>query len=346
MSRRALIGSAFGAVAGGSVLLALINRGSDGGGTAADLSGNVIDLRPTVPETVDSLEFLTAESDFFVIDTVGKMHPRLEAGDWSLRIHGLVDKEVTLTYDDITALPYVEHVVTLGCVSNKVGGDLIGTARWGGVYLADVLAMAGVDAAAEQLVSRSADGWTCGTPVSAVLDGRPAMLATHMNGEVLTSVHGFPVRMIVPGLFGFVSATKWVTDIDVTTWDAFDPYWLQRGWAREAPMLASSRIDIPRARSRHEAGVVTFGGFAWAPRAGVGSVQVRDGDGEWVTTEILERDTGDAWVVWRGELDLAVGEHRVAVRVVDREGIAQDEEERDVLPSGATGLHEITITVV
>jgi len=345
MSRRALIGSAFGAVAGGSVLLALINRGSGGGG-AGDLSGSVIDLRPTVPETVESLEFLTPESDFFVIDTVGKMHPRLEAGDWSLRIHGMVDKEVTLTFDDITALPFVEHVVTLGCVSNKVGGDLIGTARWGGVYLADVLKMAGVDAAAEQLVSRSADGWTCGTPVSAVLDGRPAMLATHMNGEVLTSVHGFPVRMIVPGLFGFVSATKWVTDIDVTTWDAFDPYWLQRGWAREAPMLASSRIDIPRVKSRHAAGSVVFGGFAWAPRAGVGSVEVRDGDGEWVEAEILERDTGDAWVVWRGELDLAAGEHRVAVRVIDRDGIAQDEAERDVLPSGATGLHEVTIAVV
>lgn len=344
MSRRALIGSAFGAIAGGSVLLALINRGSGGGGTA-DLSDGVIDLRPTLPETVDGLEFLTAESDFFVIDTVGKMHPRLEAGDWSLRIHGMVDKEVTLAYDDITALPFVEHVVTLGCVSNEVGGDLIGTARWGGVYLADVLAMAGVDPAAEQLVSRSADGWTCGTPVSAVLDGRPALLATHMNGEVLSSVHGFPVRMVVPGLFGFVSATKWVTDINVTTWDAFDPYWLQRGWAREAPMLASSRIDIPRAKSRHAAGMVTLGGFAWAPRAGVGSVEVRTGEGDWVKAEILERDTGDAWVVWRGEIDLAAGEHRLAVRVIDRDGTPQDEDVRDVLPSGATGLHEVAITV-
>jgi len=207
------------------------------------------------------------------------------------------------------------------------------------------LALAGVDPAAEQLVSRSADGWTCGTPVSAVLDGRPALLATHMNGEVLSSVHGFPVRMIVPGLFGFVSATKWVTDIDVTTWDAFDPYWLQRGWVREAPMLASSRIDIPRAKSRHAAGMVTLGGFAWAPRAGVGSVEVRAGEGDWVKAEILERDTGDAWVVWRGELDLAAGEHRLAVRVIDRDGTPQDEDVRDVLPSGATGLHEVTIEV-
>lgn len=346
MSRRALIGSAFGAVAGGSVLLALISRGGGAGGSSGgNLSNAVIDLRPTAPTTVDDLAFLTPEPDFFVIDTVGKMHPRLQADDWSLRIHGMVDKEVTLTYADIAAMPFVEHTVTLGCVSNEVGGDLIGTARWGGVYLADVLAMAGVEPAAEQLVSRSADGWTCGTPVSAVLDGRPALLATHMNGEVLTSVHGFPVRMIVPGLFGFVSATKWVTDIDVTTWDAFDPYWLQRGWAREAPMLASSRIDFPRAKSRHAAGNVVFGGFAWAPRAGVRAVELRNGTGEWVAAEIVEQDSGDAWVVWRGELDLAPGDHRVGVRVIDRDGVPQDEDERDVLPSGATGLHEVTISV-
>ena len=347
MSRRALIGSAFGAVVGGSALLALVNRGGGGAGARnGGLSEAVIDLRPTVPTTPDDLAFLTPESDFFVIDTVGKMHPRLTADDWSLRIHGMVDKEITLTYADIVEMPFVEHVITLGCVSNKVGGDLIGNARWGGVYLADVLAMAGIDPAAEQLVSRSADGWTCGTPVSGVLDGRPAMLATHMNGEVLSSVHGFPARMVVPGLFGFVSATKWVTDIDVTTWDAFDPYWLQRGWAREAPMLASSRIDLPRAKSRHAAGTVTFAGFAWAPRAGVRTVELRDGTGEWVTAEIVEQDTGDAWVVWRGDLDLVAGEHRVAVRVIDRDGVPQDEAERDVLPSGATGLHEVTIDVI
>ncbi|MFM8529608.1 MAG: molybdopterin-dependent oxidoreductase, partial [Ilumatobacteraceae bacterium] len=234
MSRRAIIGSAIGAVAGGSILLSLINRGSGGSGGAGDLAGRVIDLRPTVPATVDELAFLTPQSDFFLIDTVGKMYPRVVADEWRLRIHGMVGREVTLTYADLEAMPQVEHVVTLGCVSNEVGGDLIGTARWSGVYLADVLSMAGVDPSAEQLVSRSVDGWTCGTPVSAVLDGRPAMLATRMNGETLTGEHGFPVRMIVPGLFGFVSATKWVTDIDVTTWGAFDPYWLQRGWAREA----------------------------------------------------------------------------------------------------------------
>jgi DMSO/TMAO reductase YedYZ molybdopterin-dependent catalytic subunit len=345
MSRRALIGSGIATVVGGSVLLALINRGSGGVSSGTNLADGVIDLRSPTPETVDSLEYLTPQSDFFVIDTVGKMHPRLTTNDWSLRIHGMVEREVTLSHADIAAMPYVEHVATLGCVSNKVGGDLIGTAKWGGVYLADVLKMAGVDPKAEQLVSRSADGWTCGTPVSAVLDGRPALLATHMNGELLTTEHGFPVRMIVPGLFGFVSATKWVTDMFVTTWDAFDPYWLQRGWAREAPMLASSRIDVPRAKSRHSAGQVVFGGFAWAPRAGVGSVEVRVDDGEWVGATIVEQENGDSWALWRAELTMVSGKHWVAVRVIDRDGAAQVEDERDVLPSGATGLHEIEITV-
>ena len=345
MSRRALIGSGIATVVGGSVLLALINRGSGGVSSGTNLADGVIDLRSPTPETVDSLEYLTPQPNFFVIDTVGKMHPRLTTNDWSLRIHGMVEREVTLSHADIAAMPYVEHVATLGCVSNKVGGDLIGTAKWGGVYLADVLKMAGVDPKAEQLVSRSADGWTCGTPVSAVLDGRPALLATHMNGELLTTEHGFPVRMIVPGLFGFVSATKWVTDMFVTTWDAFDPYWLQRGWAREAPMLASSRIDVPRAKSRHSAGQVVFGGFAWAPRAGVGSVEVRVDDGEWVGATIVEQENGDSWALWRAELTMVSGKHWVAVRVIDRDGAAQVEDERDVLPSGATGLHEIEITV-
>ncbi|NBP53216.1 MAG: hypothetical protein EBU67_02785 [Actinobacteria bacterium] len=345
MSRRALIGSGIATVVGGSVFLALINRGSGDVPTGTNLADDVIDLRSPTPETVDSLEYLTPQSDFFIIDTVGKMHPRLATGDWSLRIHGMVEREVTLSHADVAAMPYVEHVATLGCVSNKVGGDLIGTAKWGGVYLADVLKTAGVDPKAEQLVSRSADGWTCGTPVSAVLDGRPALLATHMNGEPLTTEHGFPVRMIVPGLFGFVSATKWVTDIFVTTWDAFDPYWLQRGWAREAPMLASSRIDVPRAKSQHSAGQVVFGGFAWAPRAGVGSVEVRVNDGEWVGATIIEQENGDSWALWRAELAMVGGQHKVAVRVIDRDGAAQVEDERDVLPSGATGLHEIEITV-
>ena len=167
-----------------------------------------------------------------------------------------------------------------------------------------------------------------------------------MNGEVLTGEHGYPVRMIVPGLFGFVSATKWVTEIEVTTWDAFDPYWLQRGWAREAPMLASSRIDLPRNESRHAVGTLTVGGFAWAPRAGVGSVEVRVDGGPWLATSIIERDAGDAWVVWRGEIDLRAGQHRLESRVIGIDGVAQTEDERGVVPDGATGLHGVSVSIV
>lgn len=346
VSRRAVIGSGIAVVIGGSVLLSRLGRGTtETVDSAVSLGEQVIDLRPTAPENVDSFEFLTPQSDFFLIDTVGKMYPRVDAANWSLRVHGLVKREVTLTMADIEAMPFVEHVVTLGCVSNEVGGDLIGTARWGGVYLADVLRSAGVVEGVEQLVSRSVDGWTCGTPIGTVLDGRPAMLATHMNGEVLTGEHGYPVRMIVPGLFGFVSATKWVTDIELTTWDAFDPYWLQRGWAREAPMLASSRIDVPRDKSRHASGPITVGGFAWAPRAGVDSVEIRLDGGPWERATILESDTGDAWVLWRGEVTVSAGDHRIETRVVDRDGVAQTDEERDVLPSGATGLHGVSVRV-
>ena len=346
MSRRAVIGSGIAVVVGGSLLLSRLGRGSGDGGSTVSLADQVIDLRPTVPDNVEALQFLTPQSDFFLIDTVGKMYPRVAPEDWKLRIHGMVEREVNLTYADIVAMPQVEHVVTLGCVSNEVGGDLIGTARWGGVYLADVLRSAGIVDGAEQLVSRSVDGWTCGTPVTAVLDGRPAMLVTHMNGEVLTGEHGYPVRMVVPGLFGFVSATKWVTDIEVTTWDAFDPYWLQRGWAREAPMLSSSRIDLPRDGAEVAAGTVTFGGFAWAPRAGVAAVELRVDDGAWAEATIVESESGDSWVVWKADVALAVGDHAVECRVIDADGVAQVEDERDVVPSGATGLHKVAIDVV
>ena len=351
MSRRALIGSGLTAAVAGGLLLSRGRGGSSVSSTSVspvttNLADAVIDLRGPVAGSVDEIKFLTPADDFFLIDTVGKAYPRVDAAQWSLRIHGMVDREVTLTMNDLAKMPFVENVVTLGCVSNEVGGDLVGNAKWGGVLLADVLKMAGVSPAAEQLASTSADGWTCGTPVSAVLDGRPAMLATHMNGEPLTGEHGYPVRMIVPGLFGFVSATKWVTDIELTTWDAFTPFWLARGWARESPMLASSRIDVPRDLARVPVGPTIFGGVAWAPRAGVGSVEVRIDGGEWSAAEIVESAGGDAWVIWRAEVRVEEGNHSVAVRVIDAAGVAQVEEVRDVLTAGATGLHEISVSGV
>lgn len=347
MSRRALIGTGISALIG--VACGGENDGSPTSTTAisqdTSLANKVIDLRPT-DTVVPQAEFITPQSDFFLIDTVGAMYPRVDEKEWSLRIHGMVEQEVTITYDDILAMPQVEHVVTLACVSNEVGDELIGNARWGGVLLADLLKMAGIKPAAEQLVSRSADGWTCGTPVSAVTDGRPAMLATHMNDEVLTGEHGFPVRMIVPGLFGFVSATKWVTEIEATTWDAFSPYWLERGWAREAPIISSSRIDVPRPGQSMMAEGVNVGGFAWAPRAGVKRVDLRVDDGPWKQCEIVEDATGDAWVQWRTRVAVSKGHHTLTVRCTDTQSREQVAEERDVIPAGATGLHSVEFTAI
>jgi DMSO/TMAO reductase YedYZ molybdopterin-dependent catalytic subunit len=291
--------------------------------------------------------FITPTEQFFRIDTAFDSIPSIDANTWKLRIHGMVDKEVTLTMADLANMPQVEHVITLGCVSNPVGGEEIGTAKWGGVLLADVLRLAGVDPNAQQLVSRSHDGWTCGSPVNALMDGRPAMLVTSMNGAPLTAKHGFPVRMVVPGLFGYVSATKWLTEMELTTWDAFDAYWVVNGWAQQAPMLSSSRIDVPRENARVRAQApVRVGGFAWAPRSGVGTVQVRVDGGEWNDAVIGLRDTGDAWAEWSWDWTPVKGQRQLQVRCKDADGIAQDEVVRPTEPSGATGLHSITIQVV
>jgi len=303
----------------------------------------------TGPLTTDFVPstFITPTEQFFRIDTAFDSIPNIDASTWTLRIHGMVDKEVTLTMADLAAMPQVEHVISLGCVSNEVGGDLIGTAKWGGVLLADVLRLSGVHANAQQLVSRSQDGWTCGSPVNALMDGRPAMLVTSMNDAPLSAKHGFPVRMVVPGLFGYVSATKWLTEMELTTWDAFDAYWVTTGWAKQAPMLSSSRIDVPRNNSTVKNQAVTrVGGFAWAPRSGVRTVQVRVDGGEWKDAVIGQHDTGDAWAEWSFDWAPTSGQHQLEVRCIDANGNAQDETIRPVEPSGATGLHSIMIHVV
>lgn len=309
-----------------------------GGGTATDAPA-------VLPVTENPTPFITPVKDFFRIDTALGGPPQVDSATWTLQVKGMVDSPVTLTLTDLAKMPQVEHVITLGCVSNEVGDDLIGTARWSGVLLADVLRRAGVQPGAEQLVSTSADGWTCGTPVSAVMDGRPAMLVTHMNGAPLTIEHGFPVRMVVPGLFGYVSATKWLTTLELTTWDAFDAYWVQRGWAKEGPMIASSRIDYPRNGARVPAGRSVIGGSAWAPRSGVRQVEVQVDDGPWASMNLVPGGTGDAWVQWKGEWSADPGVHTLRVRVTNNEGTLQDARVRPVEPSGATGLHSIRVEV-
>ncbi|MGW4116291.1 molybdopterin-dependent oxidoreductase, partial [Actinosynnema sp. NPDC004786] len=288
--------------------------------------------------------FITPNADFYRVDTALSV-PRLRARDWRLRVHGMVDRELVLTYDDLLGRPLVERTVSLCCVSNEVGGPYISTADFIGVSLRDVLAEAGVRPGSDQLATRSADGWTCGTPVADVMEpDRGALLAVGMNGEPLPAEHGFPVRMVVPGLYGFVSATKWLVDAELTTFAAFDAYWTRRNWARRAPIKTMSRIDRPRAFDRVPAGRFVAAGVAWAQHKGIDAVEVRLDGGPWRTATLGAEVNVDTWRMWRAELDLPAGSHTLEVRATDRTGHTQTGERAEPIPDGATGLHTIVFT--
>jgi hypothetical protein len=229
-------------------------------------------------------------------------------------------------------------------VSNPVGGDLIGNAWWSGVRLADLLEEAGVQAGADALLQTSEDGWTCGTPIAAVTDGRDAMLALAMNGRPLPVEHGFPVRTLVPGLYGFVSATKWLVDIEVTRFADFDAYWTTKGWAEQAPVRLASRIDVPRSGSDVPAGPVQVGGVAWQQQVGIAGVEVAVDGGAWQPVQIASAPSDDTWVQWAGTVDLTPGDHVLRVRAVSKDGEVQTGTERDVVPDGATGWHAVDVT--
>ncbi|MDH4111185.1 MAG: molybdopterin-dependent oxidoreductase [Actinomycetota bacterium] len=294
---------------------------------------------------IDGLSpFTTPNADFYRIDTA-LLVPTMTAEEWRLRVHGMVDQELTIDFEQLQARPLIERDVTLACVSNEVGGDLIGNARWVGAPIADVLADVGVDPAATQLVSTSVDGFTVGTPVSALTDGRDAMLAFAMNGEPLPIEHGFPVRMVVPGLYGYVSATKWVVDFELTTFEAFDPYWVRRGWAEQAPIKTQSRIDTPRSGGQVQAGEVVVAGMAWAQHVGIARVEVRADDGEWAEAELAEEDTIDTWRQWKLTIRLGRGARRLQVRATDAEGVTQPESRAEPFPDGAAGWHSVLIDV-
>lgn len=337
-----------GSVAGGGLGRLLQRRYEVEGERAAlelpDVGDRIV--RPADVEIgVEGLtRFETPATDFFRIDTA-LVVPQVSIEDWRLRIHGLVDRELVIGFDDLLARPQVERDITIACVSNEVGGNLIGNARWQGVLLADLLREAGIDPAAEQLVSRSVDGWTCGTPVEAVLDGRDALLAIGMNGAPLPDRHGYPVRMIVPGLFGYVSATKWLAEIEVTTWDAYDAYWVVRGWAEQAPVKTMTRIDRPRHGSRWRAGPLDIGGVAWAVHRGISAVEVRIDDGPWQRCELAGVPSADTWRQWHLRWDAPPGEHVVEARAVDGAGVPQPSEPRPPAPDGAQGYHRAVITV-
>jgi hypothetical protein len=244
-----------------------------------------------------------------------------------------------LTYDELLERQFTEAWVTLNCVSNPVGGNLIGNAWWSGVRIADLLEEAGVQDGADAVKQTSEDGWTCGTPLGALTDDRDAMLAVAMNGQALPIEHGFPVRMVVPGLYGYVSATKWLVDLEVTRFADFTAYWTDRGWAEKGPVKIASRVDVPRSGAEVQAGEVRFGGVAWAQHTGIAAVEFSVDGGEWLEAEIGATPSVDTWVQWTGTADVEPGDHLVKVRATDKDGTVQTGTVQDVLPDGATGWH-------
>jgi DMSO/TMAO reductase YedYZ molybdopterin-dependent catalytic subunit len=288
--------------------------------------------------------FFTPNPRFYRVDTA-LLVPAVMAEDWRLRIHGMVDREIQLDFEQLLARPLIERDITLTCVSNPVGGRYAGNARWIGVPLRELLAEAGPHPRADQIVTRSVDGFTVGTPTSVVTDGRDAMLAVAMNGYPLPLEHGFPVRMLVPGLYGYVSATKWLTDMELTTFDAFDPYWVRRGWAEQAPIKTMSRIDTPTSFLEVPSGEVSVAGVAWAQHVGVDRVEVRvDGDA-WQEAELAGEDTVDTWRQWVFRWAATTGEHRLQARATDRSGAVQTDERAEPFPDGASGHHTIVVRV-
>ena len=308
---------------------------SGGSGSNTDLYG---------VDTSTELSYITPNDDFYRIDTALSF-PNVDLDSWKLRIHGLVDNEIVLTYADIVAMPQVEKTITICCVSNEIGGPYIGNAVWQGVYLKDLLDQAGVQPSAEQLYSRSLDGWTCGFPIEIAMDGRDALLAIGMNGEPLPLMHGFPARLIVPGIYGYVSATKWIEDIEINKWSDALGYWIPRGWSRDAPIKTQSRIDVPRYGQKLAPGPVRLAGVAWAQHTGIEKVEIRIDEGEWNEATLSDDLTDDAWRLWTLDWTATSGKHTLQVRATDKSGYTQTEVVTSVAPDGATGWHTRKVTV-
>ncbi|MGE5830936.1 MAG: molybdopterin-dependent oxidoreductase [Micromonosporaceae bacterium] len=287
--------------------------------------------------------YTTSNERFYRIDTAVVV-PQIDPETWALRIRGRVRNPIMLTFEDLLRRPMIERYVTLACVSNEVGGDLIGNARWLGVPVKDLLDEADPELGADQVVSRSVDGFTAGTPTAVLRDGRDAMIAIGMNGAPLPVEHGFPARMVVPGLYGYVSATKWLAELELTSFADFDAYWVPRGWAPRAPIKTQSRIDVPRRRATIPAGPVTVAGVAWAQHRGISAVEVRADDGPWLPATLAETASVDTWRQWLWRWDATPGQHRLQVRATDRDGQVQTEQDAPPAPNGATGYHTIQVT--
>lgn len=294
--------------------------------------------------TAGVVPFVTPNRDFYRIDTA-LVVPDVDPATWTLRVHGLVAHEVTMTFAELLAADLVEADLTLTCVSNPVGGDLIGNARWLGLPVREVLSRAVPDPSADMVLSTSVDGFTASTPLTALTDDRNALLAVGMNGEPLPLAHGFPVRMVVPGLYGYVSATKWVVDLEVTRFADRTAYWTDRGWSPRGPVKTSSRIEVPRAGAVVAPGTVAVGGTAWAQHRGVTAVEVRVDDGPWTAVTLAAEDSVDTWRQWSWTWDATPGTHTLAVRATDAVDGVQTGAVADVVPDGATGWDSVEVTV-
>lgn len=302
-------------------------------------------VNPGVP---GQTPYIIPAADFYRIDTALSV-PEVDSATWSLRVHGMVDKEVVLTYDELLAESLQEQLVTLTCVSNEVGGDLCGNAVWTGWPVRNLLARVGVHPDADMVLSTSVDGWTAGTPLTALTDRRDALLAVAMNGEPLPAEHGYPVRLVVPGLYGYVSATKWVTDLKVTRFDADQGYWTPRGWSALGPVKTASRIDVPRDSTQAQRtadGLVAVAGVAWAQHRGISRVEVRVDEGPWVEADLAAEPSIDAWRQWVYRWPAAPGRHTLTVSATDGTGAVQTDQVQRSDPDGATGHHSVTVEVV
>ncbi len=315
-------------------------------------SGLPAPFRSTAPPAADqSLQvpglspLVTSNEDFYRIDTA-LLVPSVDPETWRLEVTGMVDRPGSFSYDELLAMPLYEQYVTIACVSNRVGGDLVGNALWTGVRLKDVLEAAGVQPGATQIIGRSVDGFTAGFPTSwATAPEREPLIAVGMNREPLPAAHGFPARLIVPGLYGYVSATKWLAAIELTTREAVDGYWVPLGWAKDAPILTQSRIDVPGRGDRPSAGPVDVAGVAWAPDRGISAVEVRIDGGAWQPATISRPLSETTWVQWTYAWTATSGSHSIEVRATDGTGEVQTDERTEPAPDGARGHHRITVTV-
>ncbi len=288
--------------------------------------------------------FITPNSAFYRVDTAIIL-PEVDPANWNLRIHGMVDRELTLTFADLLRMPLIEDYITLCCVSNPVAGPYIGNAKWLGASLTGLLRSAGIKAGAKQLLCTSVDGFTSGTPAQVVMDGRDALLAVAMNGTALPVAHGFPARLVVPGLYGYVSACKWVTDINVTTFADAQGYWVPRGWSQQAPIKTESRIDVPNGSATLRAGRVQVAGVAWAQHKGIDAVEVRADSGPWHQARLAAVPGIDTWRQWVWDWDARPGSHLIEARATDATGYTQTAAGAPPEPNGASGYPMVTVSV-